>query len=148
MSEEYVDFRSDKYASIQLSQGEKEVFDFLNNAYGITYDEFVSIVLWLGNFGIKLEDVKTVEDVELSLMEDFNLTADDIYTILFQHGDIFSKAYQETKDNFEFLSTNYNASKADFIQMLKSGAVINKKEVLKISFELKSKLEIKSKAQV
>lgn len=81
-------------------------------------------------------------------MEDFNLTADDIYTILFQHGDIFSKAYQETKDNFEFLSTNYNASKADFIQMLKSGAVINKKEVLKISFELKSKLEIKSKAQV
>ena len=117
-----------KYADTYLSEQEQEMFKFLEESYGITRDEFCSIVLWLDNFGLKFVNVDRFEQVENALSAEFGMTADDIYSVIFQHADVFCKDFSVTKENFDGLSSTFGVNKKDFVAMLKSGSVFDKEQ--------------------
>ena len=130
---------SQKYAEVSLSEGEQKMQKFLEEAYGLTRDEFCSIVLWLDNFSLRFDDTERFEKIEDSLSKDFNLTPNDIFGILFSHGDVFCNDYSKTQADFDFVNQRYNFSKKDFADMLKVGAVIDKAEIRGIEEGLKRK---------
>ncbi len=119
------EFGTEKYANVELSEQEQQMQKFLEEAYGLTRDEYVSIVLWLDNFSLKFDNIQRFEQVEDSLSKDFGLTPNDIYGILFSHGDVFCNDYSKTLGNFETLNARYGLSKKDFAGMLKVGCVID-----------------------
>ena len=137
--EENTSLESQKYANVLLSQGEEQVQKFLEENYGLTRDEFCSIVLWLDNFSLKFDDVDRFEKIEDSLSRDFSLTPNDIFGILFSHGDIFCKDYSQTQADFDFVKDRYGYSKKDFAEMLKTGSVIDKNQIREIEERLRAK---------
>ena len=94
--EESTSLESQKYAEVSLSEGEQRMQKFLEEAYGLTRDEFCSIVLWLDNFSLRFDDTERFEKIEDSLSKDFNLTPNEIFGILFSHGDVFCNDYSKT----------------------------------------------------
>ena len=56
--EESTSLESQKYAEVSLSEGEQKMQKFLEEAYGLTRDEFCSIVLWLDNFSLRFDDTE------------------------------------------------------------------------------------------
>lgn len=137
--EENTSFESQKYANVSLSQGEEQMQKFLEENYGLTRDEFCSIVLWLDNFSLRFDDVERFEKIEDSLSQDFSLTPNDIFGILFSHGDIFCKDYSQIQADFEFVKDRYSYSKKDFAEMLKIGTVIDKGQIREIEDRLRAK---------
>ena len=137
--EENASLDSQKYAEVSLSEAEQKMQKFLEETYGLTRDEFCSIVLWLDNFSLRFDSVERFESVENSLVNDFGLKSEDIFSILFSHGDVFCNDYSKTQADFEFLKQRYSFSKKDFAEMLKTGCVIDKTQVKGIEEGLKNK---------
>ena len=125
--------------NIELSENEQKMQKYLEEIYGLTREEFVSIVLWLDNFSLRFDDKDRFEKNEDALCRDFNLNANEIFGILFSHGDVFCTDYSKTQADYEFLSGRYKISKKDFAQMLKKGCVIDKKQAMGIEIGLKKR---------
>ncbi len=124
---------TERYADAKLSEEEQAMQKFLEETYGLTRDEYVSIVLWLDNFSLRFDDIARFEKVEDSLSKDFGLTSNDIYSILFSHGDVFCHDYSKTQSDFEVLNKRFNISRKDFAKMLKDGCVIDKEQIESIN---------------
>ena len=137
--EDNTSFESQKYADVSLSEAEQKMQKFLEESYGLSRDEYCSIVLWLDNFSLRFDDIERFENIEDSLSKDFNLTPNDIFGILFSHGDIFCNDYSKTQGEFEFLKQRYSFSKKDFADMLKAGCVIDKDIIKEIETSLKNR---------
>ncbi len=128
MESENDEIITQKYEGVTLSEDEQRMQVFLEKTYGLGRDEFISIILWLDNFSLKFDSVERFEQVEDALNKNFGLTSNDIYGILFSHGDVFCKDYSKTQEDFEFLNARYNLSKKDFAEMLKVGCVIDPRQ--------------------
>ena len=128
MIENNDDFGTQKYADIELSNNEQKMQKYLEESYGLTRDDFVSIVMWLDNFYLRFDDLGRFETVENYLVSNFGLKSEDIFSILFSHGDVFCYDFLRTQKNFEFLGQKFGISKKDFVDMLKDGCVIDKSQ--------------------